>query len=392
MSGRRPNGSGTKPRKQPDGRWRQDITVPDPITGKGKRMAVYGKSRDELTGKVEAIRDRIRAGRPAKDSSDSVGTWINHWIRTTLAARPVKESTKLNYEGLLRTHVLNASIAHVPVGQVRPSTIEGWLNELRARATRSTETTHRTTFIAFKLALDTAVRDGLIATNPLKLVDPPRRDTAVKATPTLDEVRAFLDHTRDSDDWAMWLTIAILGARCGEVVAWQWPDLDLAAGTLKVQRTATHVRHGLATGDPKSKSSRRTFHLPVGLVAVLQLHRKRQIERRLKSGGRWHDEGWIFPSEVGTMQDPRNVRRRLNNARKAMGTDVAQPATIHALRHFATTHLIGVGTDPKTASGILGHSDTAITMDIYTHTTEGQMRDALERHAAGLLDGTQDVG
>ena len=46
------------------------------------------------------------------------------------------------------------------------------------------------------------------------------------------------------------------------------------------------------------------------------------------------------------------------------------PICFHELRHTCASLLINSGVDPKTVSKRLGHSDTSITMEIYTHAFE----------------------
>ena len=44
--------------------------------------------------------------------------------------------------------------------------------------------------------------------------------------------------------------------------------------------------------------------------------------------------------------------------------------TFHELRHTSATYLINKGMNPKSVSERLGHSDTSVTMEIYSHTFE----------------------
>ena len=44
--------------------------------------------------------------------------------------------------------------------------------------------------------------------------------------------------------------------------------------------------------------------------------------------------------------------------------------TFHELRHTSATYLINKGVNPKAVSQRLGHSDTSVTMEIYSHTFE----------------------
>jgi integrase len=45
------------------------------------------------------------------------------------------------------------------------------------------------------------------------------------------------------------------------------------------------------------------------------------------------------------------------------------PARFHDLRHTAATLLLAQGIYPKIVSEMLGHSQTAITLDLYSHVT-----------------------
>ena len=52
----------------------------------------------------------------------------------------------------------------------------------------------------------------------------------------------------------------------------------------------------------------------------------------------------------------------------------------HDLRHTFATHALKNGVNPKTLSGILGHTNTSFTLDTYTHITTD-----MQRHAAVLV-------
>lgn len=48
----------------------------------------------------------------------------------------------------------------------------------------------------------------------------------------------------------------------------------------------------------------------------------------------------------------------------------------HDLRHTAATLLLGRGIHPKIVSEMLGHSQIAITLDLYSHVTPTMQREA----------------
>lgn len=74
------------------------------------------------------------------------------------------------------------------------------------------------------------------------------------------------------------------GMRRGELLALEWRDIDLDAGTLRVERNLEETKAGLRVKSPKTKRGRRKIALPAESVSMLRDHRKRQIELRLALG------------------------------------------------------------------------------------------------------------
>ncbi len=54
----------------------------------------------------------------------------------------------------------------------------------------------------------------------------------------------------------------------------------------------------------------------------------------------------------------------------------------HDLRHTFATHALASGVDPKTLSGILGHTNASFTLDTYTHVTSD-----MQKTASGIVGG-----
>ncbi len=62
-------------------------------------------------------------------------------------------------------------------------------------------------------------------------------------------------------------------------------------------------------GLPKTDKSRRTIDLPEFVAAMLTEKRRRTIGSRALAGDRWQENGLLFPSEIGTPLEERNVLR-----------------------------------------------------------------------------------
>lgn len=80
------------------------------------------------------------------------------------------------------------------------------------------------------------------------------------------------------------------GLRQGEALALRWQDVDLDAGTLRVNRQLQRMKREegklgkLAFSEPKN-ASRRTIDLPQRALQALRSHRKAQAEE--KPAGPW---------------------------------------------------------------------------------------------------------
>ena len=55
------------------------------------------------------------------------------------------------------------------------------------------------------------------------------------------------------------------------------------------------------------------------------------------------------------------------------------PVTFHGLRHAHFTALLKAGVHPKIASERAGHSTVGVTLDLYSHVTEGMQQEAALR-------------
>jgi hypothetical protein len=74
-----------------------------------------------------------------------------------------------------------------------------------------------------------------------------------------------------------------------------------------------------ATGDTKTRKSRRVLKLPERAVESLTEHRSRQAAERLRAGAAWRDHGVVFCREDGMPLDRWQVRREFAAITKAAG-------------------------------------------------------------------------
>jgi integrase len=192
------------------------------------------------------------------------------------------------------------------------------------------------------------------------------------------------------------LTLAT-GLRRGEILGLKWQDIDMEDGTLQIRRVLSRVptklktetRKGYVEANTKTKKSRRRIIIASFALEALKKHRERQKVAKEKAGPLWKENDLVFCTSIGTFLNPdRDVRVPFKKLlQKAELPDVR----FHDLRHSAATLLLGMGVHPKIVQEILGHSNIAITMNIYSHVLPTMQQEAMKKLNAAFKDMTEET-
>jgi integrase len=384
---KRHNGEGHV-RLRTDGRWEARLSYVD-AEGRSRRVSFYGATADDVREQMKTGRDRVDAEAPVRDSTQRLGDYLEHWITDVLEVSDRAAATKSLYRRLARTHVIPA-LGSRPLGNLLKSDIEGLLGKMKRKGL--SQSTLKSTYIVLRLALASAVADGLLASNPAMKITTPQvdREEAVFLTPA--QARALLLAIGDLRYGVAVKLALATGMRRGEVAGLKWTDVYLDKGYLKVRRTLNRIDGALVTSTPKTKHSRRDVPLTPAVVAMLKAHKAAQAAERLQAGDRWIDEGWVFSTALGAKTDPRaSILRTVEIAAKRakyLDDDGVEqtgvPASVHALRHAAGSAMVEAGHSLPTVRDILGHSSVQITGDIYSHPGSAASRAAVGDWTAEL--------
>jgi integrase len=213
-----------------------------------------------------------------------------------------------------------------------------------------------------------ALRDSLVALNPCEKLDLPanrgRRDRIISPEHA-GALVAALDQPRDR---ALWATALYAGLRRGELLALRWGDLDLAGGTIRVERSYD-LKARLFVG-PKSRSGRRR----VPIAGVLRDH---LLDHRARLAA-VEEDALVFAESDGA---PFGYEAGLLRARAIWAKAELEPVGLHEARHVAASLMIAAGVNIKALSDFLGHASITITLDRYGHFLPGSIAEA-----TGLLD------
>lgn len=381
----RPRQPGTVFQRASDERWVAQLRRFDPATGTTKVVRRYATSK---RGAEDLLR-QLRSGteqptRRQVNRGMTVAAWATYWAESSLPVQGLKPSTVTLYQGVVASTVV-PTLGAVLLSEFTPSEAEAWLARLAA-VTRTPKpksederpkpiplsaSRQRTAFNALSKALDTAVRDGLVETNPLHKVKRPTPRQAAVPVADADQVDTLLLPACDGWDLGPLVTfVALTGCRVGEAMALEWTDVDLEAGTATLRRSAVGA-------DSTKGGHARAVPLLPELVAVLRAHRRTQRQLRLALGSGWPATGLVFTSAVGTPLDYANTRRRVAKKLDALGMPSARP--FHSLRHGLAARLLRREVPLPVVSALLGHSSIRVTADVYGHVAPAMHADSLAR-------------
>jgi len=353
--GKRANGEGTIYQRK-DGRWAALLTIRGT-----KRKQFLGKTRAEVAAKMTEAQSDRQKGIPIVSSNQTVGQYLLAWLQSVKAS--VRPRTYESYD--LNVRRLSPLIGKKRLTSLTPAMIEGAYADLAETglSKRSIVQTHT----VLHNALRKATRWGYIGRNPSEDVDVPRPERSEMKTLSEQEVRRLFETTQGQDLHALWVLLVSTGLRLGEALGLKWEDVDFENSRLMVRRSLQRQKEGgLVLVEPKTSKSRRTVYFPNGTVEALRAHRRDQNARRLLVGGAWQDKGLVFCRGDGAMLDPGIISHQLHRILEKAGLPQVR---VHDLRHTAATLLLGKGENPKIVQELLGHSNIAITLDIYSHVT-----------------------
>ncbi|MER0429166.1 tyrosine-type recombinase/integrase [Streptomyces microflavus] len=370
---RNPNGAGSIWRRK-DGRYEARVYVPQP-DGTRKRKAVYGSTWDECDAKRQELVLRDRQGIPTPTRSAKLSEWLPYWLEE-FVRDDRKKTTYAKYE----THVRRYLIPHI--GSKRLETlgaadVRRMLTAVTAQASAATaKESHR----VLRSALTAACREELISRNVVKLVPAPRVQSRELKPWDLEETATFLETARKDPLYTAFVLAVALGLRRGEVLGLRWSDIDLERRTLTVRNQIQRVQKELYADSTKNRRTR-AIPVPLMCVAPLRWQRLRQVAQRLAAGQAWHDSDYVFTTRTGRTIEPRNLSRSFERITEDAGL---RRIRLHDARHGCATLLFSAGVPARVVMEILGHSQIAVTMNIYTHVSNENRKEAME-HMDRLL-------
>ena len=372
MAKKRANGEGNI-RKRKDGRWEGRYTAGhDPVTGKQIFKNVLGKTQNEVKEKLKKA--LVEAGQVdfTKLGQYTVGTWMDTWFEN-VAKIKVRPSSHQTYKGYIDNHI-KPNIGKIPLGKLTTMDLQKFYRKLltKGRVERIeskdqpkglSAKTVRNINQVISSAMDLAVAQKIILTNPTNACELPKVEHKEMQTIPAEQLQAFLDEARATGVYEMYYIELATGLRRGELLGLKWTDIDWKNGIIKVRRQVARVDGQIVEAPLKTKNSYRAVTVSQQAIEVL-------TQQKAKT-----NDQYVFPSPNGGPISPDSVNNMLGRVLERAGIPKVR---FHDLRHTFATIALQNGVDIKTVSGMLGHFSAGFTLDTYAHVTTTAQKEAAQ--------------
>jgi|SRR5690625_4150085 len=387
--------------KGPDTRYRASIlaTLPD-----GSRRRIYGygpTAQAALRARREKVAQAMARHTPGSDLK--LGDYATKWLQHVKDHGGPKQagasdSTLADYAKTLNLYVLpffgDRTLEEITPTDVKDlqKHVRDHVSEPRPRkdgkpaAARPSGRTSANKARKVLLAIyNLAMQEGDATSNPAQATRGTGTSVRKERLWTPDEVRKVLHvlrtgeilnpelakerskHDGKGESWYSTLIYVALsmGLRRGELCALTWDDIR--DGKLHIERSYSQAGKVWRIGPPKTPESFRALPIGTNVMTALEEHRIRLEKHARHTQRTWQQNDWMFPSQAGTLINPPNLGRRLNEYADKAGVSRIR---FHTLRKIFTTEFLRAGGSPKQAQYWLGHATSKLVMEVYAGIQE----------------------
>ena len=347
----------------------------------GKRYEVRGATKKEATDKMVELKAALKRGEAVVGSGSTVTAWYAKWKMTYKDSSGITEKSLAMYDQKFNGYIKPA-IGSMKIKDVREVHLQDILNS-QAGSSFSHVSKLR---LVMKAIFSKAHIARLIPFDPSADLALPAFTKGERRSLT-DEERAYVLEVAEDHRAGLWvLTILYTGMRPGETAVLQWQDIDF-------ENNEIHVYKALESGServkgPKTSAGERDIPIHAEL-------RKRLLAAR---GGPFEPVftntrgGLLTASSMNSMWKSfhREVDIRMGAVvyrNQILQHAFDQEITTYCLRHTFCTDLQRAGVPMNVAKELMGHSDIAVTANIYTHRDADTLHRGIER-----LEFSENVG
>nr|WP_296763727.1 tyrosine-type recombinase/integrase [Rhodococcus sp. (in: high G+C Gram-positive bacteria)] len=400
--------------------------LPDPITGKRRRVKKRGKDQAETLVRFNEAKRLIQDGfDPTVVNKETLAGWLTFWLSTIVKVEK-KPKTYVSYEHSVRKHIIPALGDKLKLKEMRPEHVREMHREIHKKfPPKGSPPTAKKAHEVLSAGLTSAVAHERTHRNVASLVPKPTAESNREAF-TVAEVEKIFNYCiqHDPANFARWATAFLTGSRQSEVLGLQWSKVDLRTKMIQLDSQlqtltkshgctmlnelddktgknkwsctrqrgyacpdwkwdtppgmrAEHIHNSMVLTNPKSKAGIRMIPIAAPLAAALQQHKALYARPN-----EWDllftevdKDGNVRP--VTTVHDQRAWKAMLEKAG-------VRHLPLHSARHTTATLLANAGIDIDIIMSIIGHSQILATKG-YVHLDQSVKAKALDTAFGGMF-------
>ncbi|HEL2084743.1 TPA: site-specific integrase [Streptococcus suis] len=362
----------------------------DRVTGKKVKTKVTGRTQKEVKQKAKQEKIAFQQDGFTRFQATSIASYqelAELWWESYKYT--VKPNTQDNIKRLLDNHVLPLFGVY-KLDKLTAPLIQSIVNKLADKTNKGEPRAylHYDKIHALnKRILQYGVVMQVLPYNPAREVILPRN--AKKATRKKvkhfndEQLKQFLDYLDNLDpakyrniyEVTLYKFLLATGCRINEVLALHWSDIDLNNATVSITKTLN--RYG-SINSPKSNASIRDIDIDSQTVTMMKEYRRRQIQEAWTLG---RSETVVFSDFIHDYPEDKTLGNRLTTRLRNIGLP---NIGFHGFRHTHASLLLNSGIPYKELQHRLGHSRISMTMDIYSHLSKENAKNAVAFYEKAL--------
>lgn len=362
------------------------------VDSDGKRVALYGRTREELYDKVQEAKAQVEQLTFRRDNP-TVKEYCEKWLY--MQSAHIRSTTLKDYTSKVRNYIIKP-MGHLYMADVTADDIKLAF----VPVSKKSVSVFRSVNMLIKSIFRSAEDSRIIDVNPTKRISA-KGGVPEKGKEALsdEQVKKLLDAIRGLPPYVFVMIGLYAGLRREEILGLKWDSVYLDAEVPYISvRRAWHTEHNrpVILDELKTKAAKRDIPLPDCLVECLKEAREKSNSEFVVSNSDSQPLSYTQFQRIWKYIETRTTKERAYvryvNGKKikhmvkpVLGEKAAHNGTVvysldfqvtpHQLRHTYITNLIHAAVDPKTVQYLAGHENSKITMDIYAKVKYNRPRE-----------------
>ena len=330
--------------------WRGAVSVDS------KRKVFSGRTAEIVREKMSNYKTAIATGIDVSKNS-SIAELSDKYLK--VSSKKVTPRTLGEYESKLKLFIL-PHIGKINIHSLTTDKVNNLIDTLIEQG--NSHYSVNKSIRVLSQVMNHALRLNIINRNPVTYAIKPKVVSAPINPLDHKELKSFIESAKSDEYFPLWFLLINSGIRLGEALGLTWSDIDFETDMLSINKTYANET-GVKT--PKTESGIREIKLNESTVKVLIEHQNKQLEKQMELPAYWNNLNLIFSSSIGSHISRHNLYGRHFN--KILEKANLKKIRIHDLRHsFASLSLLS-GVEPQKVAKYLGHKNSNITNEVYSH-------------------------